>query len=67
MTASLPLSSATTVTVPPPGLLASPCRTAFSTSGCSAKNGTTTGSTSGAIRSCTFNRSGPNLARSRVR
>ena len=34
-----------------PRLPSSPCRTAFSTSGCRHRNGTATGSTSGAIRS----------------
>ena len=42
ITHSLPAFSAVIVIVPPLGLLPSPCRTAFSTSGCSARNGSTT-------------------------
>ena len=48
MTASLPWSRATIVTWPGPALPSRPCRTAFSTSGCTQRNGTVTGSTSGA-------------------
>ncbi len=53
-------------TVPSPGLRDRPCRTAFSTSGCTHRNGRPTGSTSGAICSRTCSRS-PNRARSMVR
>ena len=51
---------------PTPVFAASPCRTAFSTSGWTHRNGTATGSTSGAICSRTSSRS-PNRARSSVR
>ena len=47
ITQSVPSSRAMSSIVPPP-LACEPCRTAFSTSGCSARNGTTTLSTSGA-------------------
>jgi hypothetical protein len=55
-THSAPAFSAEMVIVPPLGLLASPCRTAFSTSGCRARNGSTTDSTSGAICSLMLSR-----------
>src|SRR5699024_1408894 len=54
--ASLPTSSARMVFGPPPGWPSIPCCTAFSTSGCRHRNGTTTPSPSGAMRSVTPNR-----------
>ena len=57
ITHSAPAFSAVIVIVPPFGLPDSPCRTAFSTSGCSARNGSTTDSTSGAICSLMLSRS----------
>ena len=63
---SWPRSCAWMVMVPMPSAASSPCRTAFSTSGWMHRNGTATGSTSGAMLSFTDNRS-PNRACSRSR